>query len=79
MRLILEVSVDYRHKNLLTSNKVAIIIPDEYGDVSFYNIVLIEYCMPNKPLQYCYINLAYATYMLLYYILLFPYSDTGWH
>jgi hypothetical protein len=77
MRLILEASADWRYKNLLISDKVAIIILDEYGDASFCNIVLVERCMPNKPLRYCRISLAHAVYMPLYYILLFPTSDTG--
>ena len=49
MRLILEVSTDYRHKNFLISNKVAIIILDEYSNAGFYNIIFIECYMPNKP------------------------------
>ena len=79
MRLILETSINCHHKNLLTSNKVAVIILDKYGNISFHNIILIEYCMPNKPPQYCYINLVYTAYMPLYYVLLFPHGDTGWH
>jgi len=50
MRLILEAGADRRYKNLLTSNKVAVIIPDEYGNTGFYNIMLVEHYMPNKPL-----------------------------
>ena len=49
MRLILETSINYRHKNLLISNKVAIIILDKYSDASFCDIIFIKYCMPNKP------------------------------
>ncbi len=48
MRLILEASTNYRYKNLLISNKVAIIIPDEYGNTSFYDIILIKRYTPNK-------------------------------
>ena len=79
MRLILEVSTNCRRKNLLISNKVAVIILNKYSDASFRNIILIKYNMPNKPPQYCYINLVYTVYILLYYVLLFPYSNTGWH
>ena len=50
MRLILETSTKYCHKNLLISNKVAIIILDEYSDANFHNIVFMEYYMPNEPL-----------------------------
>jgi hypothetical protein len=58
---------------------VAVIIPDEYGDASFRDIVLAERYTPNKRLRYCRINLTHAAYMPLYYVLLFPYSNTGWH
>ena len=79
MRLILEASINCRRKNLLISNKVAVIILNKYSDAGFCNIVFIEYYMPNKPPQYCCINLVYAAYMPLYYILLFPHGDTGWY
>ena len=48
MRLILEASANRHYKNLLISNKVAIIIPDEYSNASFRNIILIERYTPNK-------------------------------
>ena len=79
MRLILEASADQCRKNLLISDEVAIIIPDKYNDASFCNIVFVEHTTPNKPLQYCCISSAHAAYMLLHYVLLFPYGDTGWH
>ena len=50
MRLILEAGTNWRYKNLLISNEVAVIILDEYGNTSFRDIVLIERCIPNKPL-----------------------------
>ena len=50
MRLILEASTDWRRENLLISNKVAVIILDEYSDASFHNIVFTEYCVPDKRL-----------------------------
>jgi len=79
MQLILEAGANWCYKNLLISNKVAIIILDEYGNASFYNIVLVECYTPNKQPRYCCINLTHAIYMPLYYILLFPYGDTGWY
>ena len=48
MRLILEANTDWRYKNLLISNKVAVIILDKYSDANFYNIILAERCAPNK-------------------------------
>ena len=50
MRLILEASTNRRYKNLLISDKVAIIILNKYNDAGFRDIVFIEYAMPNKPL-----------------------------
>ena len=77
MRLILEASANYYHKNLLISNKVAVIILDEYSNASFCDIILAEYYTPNKRPQYYRINLTHAIYMPLYYILLFPYNNTS--
>ena len=48
MRLILKASTNYRRKNVLTSNEVAVIILDEYGNTTFRDIVLIERYAPNK-------------------------------
>ena len=48
MRLILEASPNYRRENLLISDKVAVIIPDEYGNACFRDIVLMDYYTPNK-------------------------------
>ena len=42
MRLVLEAGADRRRENLPTSDEVAAIIPDEYGDPSCRNIVLAE-------------------------------------
>jgi len=77
MRLILEASANRRHKNLLISNKVAVIILNKYSNASFRDIVLTERYTPNKRPRYCRINPTHAAYMPLYYILLFPYGDTG--
>ena len=48
MWLILKASTDWCRENLLISNKVAVIILDEYGDASFRDIILVEYCTLNK-------------------------------
>jgi hypothetical protein len=79
MRLILEASTNCRRENLLISNKVAVIIPNEYSNASFRDIVLAEHYAPNKQPRYCRINSTYAAYMPLHYVLLFPRGDTGWH
>jgi hypothetical protein len=48
MRLILEAGTNHRYKNLPISNEVAIIIPDEYSNTSFRDIILTEHYTPNK-------------------------------
>ena len=54
MRLILKAGANWRRKNLLTSDKVAVIIPDvildEYGNASFRDIILVERYAPNGRL-----------------------------
>ena len=77
MRLILEASANYYRENLLTSNKVAVIIPDEYGNTSFRDIILAERYAPNKQPRYYRINLTHAAYIPLHYVLLFPYGNTS--
>ena len=79
MRLILEAGANCHHKNLPTSNKVAVIILDKYSNASFRDIILAERYTPNKQPRYCRINLTYAAYMPLHYVLLFPRGNTGWH
>ena len=79
MGFILKTSTNYHRENPPISNKVAIIILNKYSNASFCDIVLAEHYMPNKPLQYCRISSAHAVYILLYYVLLFFYSNTGWY
>ena len=79
MRLILEAGADRRRENLPTSNEVAVIIPDEYGDASFRDIVLAERRAPTDQPRYSRINPTHAAYMPLHYMLLFPRGNTGWH
>jgi len=43
MRLLLKEGANYYYKNLPTSNKVTIIILDKYSNLSYYNIILVEY------------------------------------
>ena len=64
-------------KKFLISNKVAIIIPDEYGNTTFRDIMLIEHYTPNKQPRYYRINLTHTAYIPLYYVLLFPRGNTS--
>ena len=77
MRLILEASANWRRENLPISNKVAVIIPDEYSNASFRDIVLAERYAPNKRPRYYRINPTHAAYMPLHYVLLFPCGNTS--
>jgi hypothetical protein len=42
--------MDYYYKNLSISNKITILIPDKYIDISYYNLVLIVYKVGYKYL-----------------------------
>jgi hypothetical protein len=75
MRLIIELSANCRYKNLLISNKVIAIILDEYINASCYNLILIVYKAGYKRPQIRIVNVIHATYMPLYYVLLFLYND----
>jgi hypothetical protein len=79
MRLIVESGVDRHHENLLTSNKVTVIILDEYIDASCHDLVLIVHEAGRECLQIHTVNVTHAAYMPLHYVLLFLYSDPGWH
>ena len=48
MWLILKANTNYRRENLLTSNKVAVIILNKYSNANFRDIVLTECYAPNK-------------------------------
>jgi hypothetical protein len=75
MRLIIELSADYRRENLLTSNKVIAIILDEYINASRRDLVLTVREAGRERPQIRIVNVTYITYMPLHYILLFLYSD----
>ena len=47
IKLFLELGADWRSSNLPTINELAIIIPNEYKQVGFHNIVF-AYCNPKK-------------------------------
>ena len=79
MKLIFKIGADQHYKNLLIANKVAVVIPDKYENFSYCDIVFANYGPPGKPLCYYCISPTYATYMLLHYVLLFPYGNCGWH
>ena len=57
------------------ASKVAIIIPNKHKSASYRNIILTNRSRSGEPLWYYCINLNYVAYMMLYYVLLFPYGD----
>lgn len=81
LRLIMEQGADRRRENLLTSDEVGLIIPDEYGDASFRDICLAYHNGPEEHYgnRLFRISQAHAAYMPLHYVFLFPHGDTGWH
>jgi hypothetical protein len=79
MRLIIESGADRRRENLPISNEVTAIIPDEYTDASRRDLVLTVREAGRERPQIRIVNVIHAAYMPLHYVLLFPYSDPGWH
>jgi hypothetical protein len=78
LQLIMESGADKRRHNLPTSNEIAVIIPDEYGQAGFRDIVLANRDMDGDE-SFNIINPNNAAYMPLHYVLLFPNGDVGWH
>ena len=74
----METGADRRRENLPTSNEIAVIIPDEYGEAGFCDIVLAKRT-GNQNDNFSIINPNHASYMPLHYVLLFPQGDLGWH
>ncbi len=77
MRLIIESGANRYCENLLISNKVMAIIPDEYTDASRRDLVLTVREAGREHPQIRIVNVTHAVYIPLHYILLFPYSDPG--
>jgi hypothetical protein len=79
MRLIMESGADRRQENLLTSNKVAAILTDEFNGASRRDIVLAVRNPRGREPALARIDPTHAAYMPLHYVLLFPSGDYGWH
>jgi hypothetical protein len=79
MCLIIKSGADRCQENLLTSNKVAAILTDEFNRASCCDIVFAV-CNPRgrEPVL-ARINLTHAAYMPLHYVLLFFSGDYRWH
>ena len=73
LTIALETGLDQRRENLLTSDKVGLIILDAAAYETTRPIVLASR-VSNTLFQ---INAIYLAYMALHYVLMFPYSNTG--
>jgi hypothetical protein len=78
LRLILEVGKDKRRHNLPMVEEVAMVIPTEYDEPSFRDIILATRG-ENGYGGIKTINATHAGYMPLHYVLLFPRGELGWH
>ena len=79
MQLVMQIGADRRRENLPTSEEVAVIIPDEYTQAGFRDIVLNLRDPPQGGSAFSSITSNHAAYMPLHYVLLFPAGDLGWH
>jgi hypothetical protein len=77
MHLIIELGVNHRHENLLTSNEIIALILDEYIDTSRHDLVLTVHKVGHECPQIYIVNITYMVYMLLHYVLLFLHGDLG--
>ena len=71
MRLIMEAGADRRRSNLPTSDEIAGIIPDEYGEPCKRDIVLTERVAGVTGTSLKRIDQNHAAYMPLHYVLFF--------
>lgn len=78
MQLIMEAGTDQRRSNLPTTNEVAVLIPDEYGEPGFRDIVLAERMLDHNLTRLHRITHSHPAYMPLHYVLLFPHGKPGW-
>ena len=80
LRLILERGADRRRENLPVVNEVAIIVPEEYGEAGFRDIVLARCGMGSEQHgAFTTINPNYGVYLPLHYVLFFPRGEFGWY
>lgn len=76
MQLIIETGADQRSwENHSTTNEVAVLIPDEYGQPKFRDIILAKRVLDPNLIQLHQITNNHLTYMSLHYVLLFPYGQ----
>ena len=55
-----------------------IILSNEYNQICFHDIVICSYHTEDAQQGFSHVHPSYTAYMPLQYLLLFPYSDSGW-
>ena len=62
------------------ADEVSMILPEEYGSEGFRDIILARRVIGEHVVNsFTLINPNHALYLLLHYVLLFPYGEPGWH
>ena len=83
LELVVNDGADLRRANLPTTNEVAIIVPEEYGEKGFRDIVLAQRSVNENGAitehRFSRINQNHAAYLPLHYVVMFPRGETGWH
>ena len=78
MCLVVEAGSDECCTNLPTANEMAVILPDEYDQPCFRDIMICSHHTGGAQHGFSCVHPSHAAYMPLQYPLLFPYGDPGW-
>ena len=78
IHLVVEAGSDEHRTNLLTANEMAVILPDEYDQACFCDIVICSRHTEGAQQGFSCVHPSHAAYMPLQYPLLFLYGDPGW-
>lgn len=76
MRLVFEHGADRCRENLPTANEIAVVIPTEYNEPCFRDVVLAERGATTELRR---IHPHHAMYLPAAYPLMFPHGDNGYH
>jgi len=79
MELLITKGLDQCRYNLPTTNEVAMIILDEYQEVSCRDIILAQRYNTIEGTMFRTITSSHAAYTPLHYVLLFPFGEPGWN
>jgi len=74
MRLVIKTGANRRRENLLTSDKIIVILLDKYKGTSKRDIILVIRNLTCIKALLTRINVTHTVYMPLYYVLLFSHS-----